>query len=113
MFDGRLFWLGSHKWLEERKQETAEVHQRLEALSADGKTVVVIGNDAHVCGFIALADTIRSESSNALKELKSLGIERLVMLTGDNRGTADAIGRCRGIRSGFGRGSNEGCDARR
>jgi len=96
-FAGRPFWLGSHRYLEERGQETPEVHDRLEALAAEGKTVVVVGNDEHVCGFLALADTVRPEAKDAVARLKALGVARVVMLTGDNRGTAEAVGRQAGV----------------
>lgn len=89
---GKEYWLGSHRYLEERGQETAEVHDRLEALSREGKTVVVVGDASHVCGLIALADEVRPESAAMLRELRDLGIQHLVMLTGDNRGTAERIG---------------------
>ncbi len=88
----RMFWLGSHRYLEERKQETPDVHQKLEELSAAGLSVVVLGDDTHVCGFIALGDTIRPEAKSVIEELRAAGLERLVMLTGDNTGTAQAIG---------------------
>jgi len=88
---GRLHWLGSHRYLEERKQETPEVHAKLEALSADGHTVVVVGTDDHVCGFVAMADRVRPESVAALKALREAGIKHLVLLTGDNAGTARAV----------------------
>ncbi|MEQ8853562.1 heavy metal translocating P-type ATPase [Gimesia sp.] len=91
--NGRNFWLGSHRYLEERKEETAEVHQQLEELSASGQTVVVVGNDTHVCGFIALADRVRDTSATVIRELHATGIEQLVMLTGDNQGTAQAVAR--------------------
>ena len=90
-FDGRLFWLGSHRFLEERGQETPEVHAKIETLSSSGRTVVVIGNDEHVCGFIALSDTVRPEAQTALQHLRSAGIQHVVMLTGDNTETARAI----------------------
>jgi len=89
--NGREFWLGSHRYLEERKEETAEVHQQLEALSNAGQTVVVIGNETHVCGFIALADKVRETSAAVVKDLHQAGIKQLVMLTGDNAGTAQAV----------------------
>ena len=89
--DGRQFWLGSHRFLEERGQETPEVHQELDLLAQTGRTVVVIGNETHVCGFIALADRIRPESNQTIKELRAAGIKHVVMLTGDNEGTARAI----------------------
>lgn len=88
---GREYWLGSHRYLEERGQETTGVHRTLEGLTRAGRTVVVVGTDSHVCGLIALADTVRPASPAALSDLRRLGVERLVMLTGDNQGTADAV----------------------
>lgn len=90
-FDGKLFWLGSHRYLEERGQEVPAVHDRLEAMSSAGRTVVVVGNDDHVCGLIAVADGLRPEARDTLAELRRLGIAHLIMLTGDNAGTAHAI----------------------
>ncbi len=57
----------------------------------------MIGNDEHVCGFIALADTIRQESVVAIAEMHKLGLEHVVMLTGDNRGTANVVAQAVGI----------------
>lgn len=94
---GTVYWVGSHRYLEERGQETPDVHERLEALSKSGKAVVVVGNDRHVCGFIALADTVRPEAKRAIADLRAAGIEHVVMLTGDNRGTAEAIARETGV----------------
>ncbi|MBY0457117.1 MAG: HAD family hydrolase, partial [Gemmataceae bacterium] len=80
---GTEYWVGSHRYLEERKQETPDVHERLEALSRAGRTVVVVGNDRHVCGFIALADRVRAEARRAVDDLRAAGVEHIVMLTGD------------------------------
>jgi Cd2+/Zn2+-exporting ATPase len=94
---GTVYWVGSHRYLEERNQETPEVHAQLETLSRAGKAVVVVGNDKHVCGFIALADTVRPEAKQAVADLRAAGVEHVVMLTGDNRGTAEAIARETGV----------------
>ena len=59
---GETFWLGSHRYLVERGQETGEVVERAAALEREGHTVVVIGNERHVCGLIAVADTVRPEA---------------------------------------------------
>ena len=91
--DGREFWVGSHRYLEERKQEEPEVHAMIERLSGFGSSVVVVGNDAHVCGVIALTDRPRPQTQGVLDELRRLGVVRLVLLTGDNRGTAEAVSR--------------------
>jgi len=97
--NGKLFWLGSHRYLEERKQDTPDVHAQLESLQASGRSIVVIGNDEHVCGFFSLADTVRPETAGILGQLHDAGIQCVVMLTGDNTGTAQAIAKQVGIDS--------------
>lgn len=96
-FNGQEYWLGSHRYLEERGQETAEIHERLEAMAKAGQTIVVVGNATHVCGFIALADAIRPGTRQTLQALRDAGVRHIVMLTGDNRGTAEAIAREAGV----------------
>lgn len=91
VIEGRTFWLGSHRFLEERGQETPEVHERLEQMAAGGRTVVVVGNEQHVCGLIALADAVRPGARDMLERLHRVGVQRIVMLTGDNKATAEAI----------------------
>jgi Cd2+/Zn2+-exporting ATPase len=93
----RRFWLGSRRFMLELGQETPEIAATAEALESEGKTVVAIGNDDHVCGLIALADAVRPEAREALAQLHQAGVARLVMLTGDNRPTAEAIARQLGI----------------
>ena len=94
---GEEFWLGSHRYLLERAQETPDVSERAEAFERDGRTVVVIGNRMHVCGLIAVADTVRPGAVGILRALREVGIEHLIMLTGDNRATAEAIAREVGV----------------
>jgi Cd2+/Zn2+-exporting ATPase len=94
---GRRYWLGSHRYLEELRQETPDVHREIEALSSAGQTVVVVGTDDHVCGLIALADAVRPESVGAVQRLHAAGIKHIVMLTGDNRATAFRIATETGI----------------
>ncbi|MDX2177677.1 MAG: heavy metal translocating P-type ATPase [Candidatus Sumerlaeia bacterium] len=97
ILDGKPVWLGSHRYLEERGQETPEMHAKLESLSTAGASIVVIGNDEHVCGFIAVADKVRDSAAKTVSALKAAGVERVVMLTGDNRGTANVIARATGV----------------
>lgn len=95
--DGREYWLGSHRYLEERGQETGEIHRALEAMSQAGRTVVVVGTADHVCGLIAIADPVRPESRETIDALRQAGIREIVILTGDNRETASAIAEQSGI----------------
>jgi len=95
--DGKLYWLGSHRYLEERNQETPSIHEQLESMQQAGRTVVVVGNESHVCGFITLADTLRPTAAETLRQLRAAGVKHLVMLTGDNQGTAQAIATEAGI----------------
>ena len=97
LVQGKRYWLGSHRYLEELGQETPEVHEHLESKSSAGRTVVVMGKDDHVCGFVTLADAVRPESAKAIGALREAGVEHVVMLTGDNRATADRIGAATGI----------------
>ena len=97
VINGKPYWLGSHRYLEDRGQETPEVHNQLEAMQGSGRTVVVVGNDEHVCGFITLADAIREETREAIRQLHEAGVKQIVMLTGDNAGTAQAIAQEAGI----------------
>jgi len=97
VIDGRNYWLGSHRYLEERKEETPEIHERLQALAASGMSVVVVGNTERVIGMITLADALRPNSSDTVEALRLAGVEHIVMLTGDNRPTAEAIARKVGI----------------
>jgi Cd2+/Zn2+-exporting ATPase len=90
-FSGKRYWLGSHRYLEERGQENEDVHRRLESMSQGGRTVVAVGNEDHVCGLIALADAVRPKARQTLQTLRKAGLQRIVMLTGDNRETALAI----------------------
>lgn len=97
LFDSEPYWLGSHRYVLERGQETPEISRDAEALEADGKTVMIIGNARHICGLIAVADTIRPDARNVVARLHAAGVKSIVMLTGDNRGTAEAIAREVGI----------------
>ena len=97
LIEGRLFWLGSHRLLHEKGLETPAVHQQIEAMEDLGHSVVVIGNEVHVCGLISIADTIRKEAAQAIQRMKAAGVGHIVMLTGDNAGTAQAVARAVGI----------------
>ena len=94
---GRPYWLGSHRYLEERGADTPDIQVALEALASSGRTVVVIGEEAHVCGFVALADPVRTTARETVARLRRAGIEHVIILTGDNEPTARAIAGQTGI----------------
>lgn len=95
--DNRLFWIGSHRMMHDRGQETPDIHQAAVALEATGHTVVAVGNDWHVCGLVSIADSVRKDASQAIRNLHSAGIRKVVMLTGDNEGTAKAVAEATGV----------------
>ena len=92
-------WLGSRAFLEERaiSANKAEALARADALAGAGRTVVAIGDADSVWGLIALADAVRPEARQIVADLHSAGVERVVMLTGDNRATAERIARETGV----------------
>jgi len=91
LFNGTNFWLGSRRYLLERSQEVPEISEKAIALEQTGQTVIAIGNDRHICGLIAVADQPRAQIKAILQSLREKGIKHLVMLTGDNRVTANNI----------------------
>jgi Cu+-exporting ATPase len=84
--EGRRVQLGSVTWLKEQGRSSPEA----EALAQAGRSVVVVVADAELLGFIGIADPLRATSRAAVARLNRLGIE-VVMLTGDNAGTAQAV----------------------
>jgi Cd2+/Zn2+-exporting ATPase len=95
---GRTYWLGSHRLLEERGQETPDVHATLVDLEQQGNTVVILGHDRHVCGLFVLGDEPRADAAAAVAGLREVGIEHVVLLTGDNEGAARRLAGSLGIR---------------
>jgi heavy metal translocating P-type ATPase len=95
--EGREVLVGRPSFLAERGlMSCAELDERLREIERDGKTVFVVGWDRRVRGLIGVADTIKPSSPAAVGALRGLGLE-VVMLTGDNRATAEAIARQAGI----------------
>jgi Cd2+/Zn2+-exporting ATPase len=71
--------------------------ETIEPLQADGKTVVLVGTEERILGVIAVADEVRPEVKRTVERLHDLGVERVVMLTGDNEVTARAVGEVAGV----------------
>lgn len=86
-----VFWIGSHRFMEEKGEDSPQVHETAVALEETGQSVVAIGNDFHVCGLIGVADAIREQSAPVVRAMKAAGVEWVIMLTGDNEGTAKRV----------------------
>ncbi len=95
--NGKSYWLGSRRFLNEKDFDIGEADAKAHELEAQGKTVVAVGTDAHVCGLIALADTVRDTAEELVSQLHKAGVEKLVMLTGDNKATAERVAGAVGI----------------
>ena len=94
--EGKRIALGNARFLSELKIDTAGRVAEAERLRQDGATVIYLAVDGKICGVIAIADPVKPSAAEALKALTGDGI-RVVMLTGDNRTTAQAVARRLGI----------------
>lgn len=95
--DGRDFWVGNVRMLRDRAGEVPEVEAKLREFDGLGQTVVVCGEGSEPWALVAFADTLREEAPSSLAGLRALGIERMVMLTGDNKATAAQVAQQAGI----------------
>ena len=87
---------GSMKFISSRVSVPDSLKQQAEHLAEQGKTPLLFASDSKLAGIIAVADVIKEDSPQAVKELQNMGI-RVVMLTGDNEKTARAIGKQAGV----------------
>ncbi|MHB9115097.1 MAG: heavy metal translocating P-type ATPase [Thermoleophilia bacterium] len=94
--DGARVLLGNVKLMRDRGIDAGSLVEEAERLAADGKTPMFVAVDGRAAGVIAVADTLKPNSVEAVSRLRKMGLE-VVMITGDNRRTAEAIGRQVGI----------------
>lgn len=94
---GEQYFIGSPALFAEKRVALTEAEARIEALQAAGNTVVVIGTGQAALGLLAIADPLRPEAADAIAGLKRAGIHKVIMLTGDNPRTAQAIAAQAGI----------------
>ena len=97
VIDGKRFWIGSHRLMEDLGVEDAAFHALATRLEDAGHSLVAISTEEHICGLISVADGVRAVAAEVVRTLKRLGIAAIVMLTGDNRGTAQAVGTLLGV----------------
>ena len=94
--NGMGIYAGNAAFIQTKLTLPAALAQQAEKLAAEGKTPLFFGGAGRLLGVIAVADTIKEDSPEAIRQLQNMGI-RVVMLTGDNQRTADAIGRQAGV----------------
>lgn len=90
--NGKQFYAGNQRLMEEAHISVAEYAQSLEQLAEEGKTPMLFAEETGVLGMMAVADVVKPTSYAAIKQLKDMGLE-VIMLTGDNQRTAEAIRR--------------------
>ena len=94
--DGANLFGGNVSFISQKATIGRDIRKRAENLSEEGKTPLYFAKDSRLLGVIAVADTMKEDSPQAIRELKNMGIH-VVMLTGDNERTAQAIGRLAGV----------------
>lgn len=87
---GIQYYAGNLKFMEEQQIDTSKVEKQVERLAEEGKTPLIFATEEQVLGILAAADVVKPTSAQAIRELKKLGIQ-VIMLTGDNERTAKAI----------------------
>ena len=96
VLDGHTLYGGNHTFISSKVNVGADIQRQAERLAEEGKTPLFFGNEERLLGVIAVADVIKKDSPQAIKELQNMGIH-VVMLTGDNERTAKAIGKQAGV----------------
>ncbi len=96
---GKTYYVGSPNLFEEILTDGIpnSLKEKISELQNQGKTVMVAGTSTEVLGLLAVADELRENSKDVIQKLHSLGIQKTIMLTGDNAGTANAIGNQVGV----------------
>lgn len=97
--NGTIYYIGSPKLFKELfiSGFSAEFEQQVNTLQNEGKTAMIVGTEKEVLAIIAVADKVRESSQAIINELHKMGIKKTIMLTGDNRATANAIGQQVGV----------------
>ncbi len=95
--NGKTYVIGNHQLMEELGVCGPAVEKVLFDLEQQGKTAVIVSDDQQVLGLIAIADRIRRESRSTVRALHKLGVRRVVLLTGDNAGTASSVAGLLGV----------------
>jgi Cd2+/Zn2+-exporting ATPase len=95
--DGQVVVIGNHRLFEQRRLCTPAIDAELDRLAASGHTAVLLARRQETIAVIGVGDAIREAGRNAIDQLRQQGVERVVMLTGDNANSARAISQALGV----------------
>ncbi|GAE34288.1 heavy metal translocating P-type ATPase [Halalkalibacter akibai] len=97
--NGNTYFIGSPNLFKEFTTIDSELEERIQSLQNQGKTVMVVGTATEILAVVAVADEVRESSKLVIEKLHKMGVKETIMLTGDNQGTAHAIGQYVGVSS--------------
>lgn len=106
-FEGKRYRIGSSDYQREVIERNYSVdqgnlHHRIDSLKLQGKTVVVMSTEQHVCGLIALRDNLRRDAIDTVRLLKEAGVQKIVLLSGDHQSTVSVVGKQLGVQECYG-----------
>jgi len=93
----QVAWVGSPRWAAEQGVDSLAIQAHIQHATEAGTTAILVGNATGVLGLITLSDEIRTEVATILQQLRNLGIQHLVMLTGDHIGAANRVAKALGL----------------
>ncbi|MGM0366137.1 MAG: heavy metal translocating P-type ATPase [Actinomycetota bacterium] len=91
LVDGRKYYLGNHSFFKEKKICNPDVDRDAKRLESSSKTAVYLGDEQKTIAVFGIQDTLRPEAAEVIGKLKDMGAEKIIMLTGDNKKTADMV----------------------
>ncbi|WP_018131873.1 heavy metal translocating P-type ATPase [Effusibacillus pohliae] len=95
--EGETYYIGNPRLFEELHGDVSAVRATISSLQDQGKTVMILGTKKEIIGLLAVADQVREQTVQAIRDLKKSGIDKTIMLTGDNNKTAAAIAKQVGV----------------
>ncbi|MFK4997280.1 heavy metal translocating P-type ATPase [Bacillus sp. N9] len=99
--EGVTYFAGNKKLFKEMNISLENAQTQMDTLQNEGKTIIIVGTYENILGIITVSDTIRQATNMSLAQLKKIGVQQIVMLTGDNIGTAKAIASEAGVNRYF------------
>lgn len=106
-FDGKRYRIGSSDYQREviernHSDEHENIRSQIDSLKLQGKTVVMMSTEQHVCGLVALRDNLRRDASDTVRLLTDAGVKKIVLLSGDNQSTVSVVGKQLGVQECYG-----------